>query len=205
MILERYQKEIEAIKESLKKHIPYSFRSSFKEDKSAAVLCLIGYREEHPSEPHLLLIKRTERVGDPHSGQMAFPGGMFEEGVDDSHLNTALRETIEEIGINAEELVEVLGGLPSLTTPSQIRIEPFVGVLRQPLEALKIQLQSEEVSHSIWVRLKTLQSVYKKEKIKRGLMEFETDVFQVNEYRVWGATGAMIRNLLDRLEMDSDH
>ncbi|MDH3300322.1 MAG: CoA pyrophosphatase [Acidimicrobiia bacterium] len=46
----------------------------------------------------LLLIQRAERLGDPWSGQMAFPGGRTDP-TDASPESTAMRETREEIGL----------------------------------------------------------------------------------------------------------
>ena len=49
--------------------------------------------------PSVLLIRRAERTGDPWSGQVAFPGGKKQEG-DLTARDTAVRETMEEVGID---------------------------------------------------------------------------------------------------------
>ena len=51
---------------------------------------------ENAGDPEILLIRRAERKGDPWSGHMAFPGGR-EDARDESLLETALRETREEL------------------------------------------------------------------------------------------------------------
>ncbi|KAG2379066.1 hypothetical protein C9374_007704 [Naegleria lovaniensis] len=48
----------------------------------------------------VLFMKRVERNGDVWSGHVCFPGGKFEENVDNNLYDTAVRETCEEIGVN---------------------------------------------------------------------------------------------------------
>ena len=72
----------------------------------AAVLIPIFLKDER-----LLFTKRTEFVKH-HQGQIAFPGGRFEE-KDNNLLTTALRETNEEVGIKPED-IEVLGKLDTV-------------------------------------------------------------------------------------------
>lgn len=71
--------------------------------------------ESRPVETHLVLIRRA-RDESAHSGQMAFPGGKV-EGADPCTLETALRETLEEIGFDARDL-RYLGSLGYFGTMS---------------------------------------------------------------------------------------
>lgn len=74
---------------------------------------------------HTLMIRRPEYPG-IHSGQMAFPGGRYEE-CDTTMQDTALREMEEEIGIRAGS-VQVAGPLTQLyIPPSNYMVHPFVG------------------------------------------------------------------------------
>jgi 8-oxo-dGTP pyrophosphatase MutT (NUDIX family) len=186
---------------ALELDFPYSFRS-LNSGTPSAVLMLWGFSDHSEgSEPHLLLSKRTETTGS-HKGQYAFPGGVFEESdaERDGLLTTALRETYEEVGIDAENDVDVFGKLPELSTPSGFRIHPYVGTLRESIHAKEILVQASEIDFTLWVPLSTLVSSYRVERILIGDREFDTDVFHFDGHRVWGATGAMIRNFLDRLE-----
>ena len=83
----------------------------------------------------LLLIRRTERPKDLHSGQVGFPGGRVEP--DDANCDAAaLREAQEEIALPAEQ-VQILGRLRKLRTVSNFLVQPVVGVIPwpQPLRA----------------------------------------------------------------------
>lgn len=173
-------------------------RSSTK--TPAAVLILFAYsRVAAAAGPSLLLIKRTESV-QTHKGQMAFPGGLCEPGDVGVAVRTALRETEEEVGIPSES-IRLLGELPDLVTATGFLIQPVVGVLKQSLEDIFLKPSPEEIADVIWVALQALlnPAIYRKEYLSVGASSYPIDVFQLGEHRVWGATAAMIRNLLDRL------
>lgn len=79
---------------------------------------------------HIVFIKRTETVS-THKGQYSFPGGASEL-TDGSMLETALRESQEEIGLRSED-VEVLGELDDqITTTSNFVITSFIGLIPWP-------------------------------------------------------------------------
>src|ERR1700680_3050243 len=74
----------------------------------------------------ILLIKRAEHMDDPWSGHVALPGGR-EEPADASLQETAVRETLEETGIDLARDGEVLGALDDLrptTAPNTILVRP---------------------------------------------------------------------------------
>ena len=79
-------------------------------------------------EPHVLLMKRAERDGDPWSGHISLPGGRFEP-EDVSLLTTAIRESREELAIDLGSM-QLLGALPVMhpftSGPSGIEVTPFV-------------------------------------------------------------------------------
>lgn len=78
---------------------------------------------------NLLFIRRSVS-NDPHSGQVAFPGGRMES-TDLSPEAASLRETHEEIGVSPTD-VEVLGKLPPLLTVTNYQIQPVVGIIPYP-------------------------------------------------------------------------
>jgi len=94
----------------------------------AAVLVPMVAREGRIS---LLFTQRTPHLA-AHAGQISFPGGRVES-ADASRVDTALRETEEEIGL-AREHVQVLGTLPEYSIPSGFRITPVVGWINAPFD-----------------------------------------------------------------------
>lgn len=78
------------------------------------------------AEPEIVLTRRAARGG-PHSGQVAFPGGMRSSG-DYDLVETALRETREEVGLGAEG-VEIIGSLSQVVSRHGILVTPYVGLV----------------------------------------------------------------------------
>src|SRR5499433_4515658 len=96
---------------------------SDREIRPAAVLVPVVKRDNGLT---VLFTRRTAHLHD-HAGQISFPGGRSEPG-DASPGETALRETLEEIGLEPER-VEILGHLPEYTTVTGYRVTPVVGLL----------------------------------------------------------------------------
>lgn len=166
----------------------------------SAVLILFGIQKGKYS---LLLVRRSERVG-THQGQMAFPGGVAtlrEMGDTEGDIQTALRETWEEVGISSEQ-IKVLGKLPKISTMTGFWITPVVGVLKSSGQDISMRIDSREIAEVVWIPLDVLldSKSYQEEVKMLGKLEYRMDVFQVEDYKIWGATGAMIKNLLERVE-----
>ena len=98
-----------------------------------------------PDPLSVLLIRRSEREGDPWSGHVALPGGRAE--LEDVDLAaTAIRETAEEVGVLLDR-TQLLGALddvaPRSSVPRIFTVRPFVfGLASQP----SLQLSSEVAS-----------------------------------------------------------
>ena len=89
--------------------------------KKSAVLVLLFPEDETIKT---VLIKRPVYDG-VHSGQVAFPGGKFDD-IDIELKQTALRETFEEIGVQSAE-IEIIGQLTDLyINPSNFLVSPFI-------------------------------------------------------------------------------
>lgn len=185
----------EKLKAALSLEIPYPERPHVRAGTPAAVLVLFGVN--HAGETQLLMTRRTETV-ETHKGQMAFPGGVctLGEGCEDA----ALRETFEEVGLLPRH-VQVLGVLDELSTPSGFTITPIVGVLDMPTEQADLLLNPDEIAEAFWIPLRTLLTpgVYRRELASIAGKSYPIHVYQVGPHRIWGATGAMIKNVLDRL------
>lgn len=187
------------LEESLKIEFPYSVRPVL-EGKPAGVLAL--FASSPKQKPHLLITRRTESV-ETHKGQYALPGGMMdaEDEAQEGLITTALRETEEEVGI-ARHAIKPMGSLPKLWTPTGFLITPVVGIITQSYDTISLQPNADEISEAFWVSLSKLKEpgVYKQEMRQIGSVKFPTDVFEIEHHRVWGATGAVLKNLIGRLE-----
>jgi 8-oxo-dGTP pyrophosphatase MutT (NUDIX family) len=189
------------LSEALRLDIPIAWPKA-SGGEAAAVLVLCGWYSGQPSEPALLFVKRTETV-EKHKGQIAFPGGRCEPGdfvEGDPFVAAALRETQEEVGIDPAS-VTVLGRLPELATLTGYTVTPVVGLISKPIESIQLIPQGSEVAEAFWMPISTLStpSNYKQEYFLIGEDRYQTDVFWADIKKIWGVTGSILKNLLDRL------
>lgn len=159
----------------------------------AGVLVPVVYRRDGP---RLLFTKRTEAV-ESHKGQVSFPGGTVEEG-DRDIVQTALREAEEEIGIDRRS-VETLGLLDDHATPSGFVITPVLGLLRSVPE---LHPSPHEVAEIFQVPLAYFASARNVRCERRMFLGREQDVWFYDRapHVIWGATAAIIRGLLVRMQ-----
>ncbi len=158
----------------------------------AAVLFPIVLRDVAPT---VLLTQRTAHLRD-HAGQIAFPGGRVEAD-DRSAVDTALRETEEEIGL-ARERVDILGFLPEYRTGTGFRVTPVVALVRPPFE---LNPDPFEVAEAFEVPLGFLldPANHRRHSLHyRGALRHYF-AMPYGDYFIWGATAGMIRSLADRL------
>ena len=140
-------------------------------------------------------IERARRDGDPWSGHMALPGGRRDAG-DDRLLETARRETLEEIGV-ALAFDSLLGELddlfPNITVLPKVVVRPFVfGLDRRPAVAA-----SGEVAGHLWSSLDTLVAKRQKTHVQTAEGRRRVDAFVLGERIVWGITHRIVSALLD--------
>src|SRR6201996_7456347 len=158
----------------------------------AAVLLPIVLRDE----PMLLFTRRTASLA-RHSGQVSFPGGRAEDG-DLSPVETALRETFEETGIDPGH-VTLAGYLDRYLTGTGFDIQPVVGVLA-PGFALKPD--PREVAQVFEVPLAFLLDPANRRRESRQIEGRERRFHAITwqEHEIWGATAAIIVDLVSRLD-----
>lgn len=149
------------------------------------------------SELHLVLIRRPDYPG-VHGGQISFPGGGREG--EESLRATALRETLEEIGVPSDT-VTVIGQLsPLYTPPSNFCIYPFVAFrTERPI----FRPDPNEVAAIIEPPLSHLLDPGTR---KVELWEFRSygerrvPFFDVDGHKVWGATAMILSEFITLLE-----
>ncbi|MFB0560935.1 MAG: CoA pyrophosphatase [Candidatus Lokiarchaeia archaeon] len=162
----------------------------------AAVFLLLFKRD---GECYVLFTRRTESVK-YHKGQISFPGGAFDE-EDGTLLNTAFRETFEEVGLSREN-IEVLGGLDDIVTfTSRYIVTPFVGFLKhQPDGSYKIN--KYELEEVIEVPLSVLldERNFREELHEYFGQTVTVYFYDYNGHIIWGATAMMLKQFLDLLK-----
>ncbi len=158
--------------------------------KKSAVLVLL-YKEN--KQVFIVFIKRAEDGGS-HSGQIAFPGGKVEK-FDKNFIETALRETEEEIGVSKKP-IKVLGKLTSLFIPvSNYDVQPIVGILNKKP---KFKRNISEVAEIYCVNLidlinaKVINKTFKIHNI-----EISAPFYILNKIEIWGATAMVVSEFIE--------
>ena len=156
----------------------------------AAVFVLFAACE---GEPGILLTRRSQNVA-RHKGEVAFPGGVEEPG-DADPLDTARRETVEELGVRPED-IEPWGALSPLVTSTGFLVLPFTGRLANPD---RMSPSADEVSEAFRMPVSTLLdpgcvrdiSVLEGDELKRGR------AYAWDGRVVWGATARILSEVAD--------
>ena len=181
------------MEKSLRKLLDHREKQYIVDSKriTSAVLVPIYFWEE---DYHIIFIRRTKTVK-AHKGQISFPGGICEK-EDKSTMDTALRESHEEIGLLVED-VEILGELDDeITTTSNYIVSPFVGIIQWPYHLTK---NKDEVDEILNVPLPALldrdcltpdTETLNGKKVDSYAYHYEGDV-------IWGATARILYKLLD--------
>ncbi len=155
-----------------------------------------------PAPDAILLIRRAEREGDPWSGQMGLPGGRS-AAADRDLLDTAIRETREEVGIALRQS-ELVGALDDVAPRSPhlppLMVRPFLFLLtRRPTV-----IPNPEVADHLWVEWKSLAhpDSYRPFAIRLGGLLREFPAYHVSPVPVWGMTERILAPLVELLTAD---
>ena len=149
-------------------------------------------------ELRVILTRRSSRLNN-HKGEVAFPGGRVDEG--ETPREAALREAWEEVGLPPDS-VRIIGQLESLMTmASASSITPYIGVIDHVPELVPSPHEVERIFDVSLVEL-TDANCYREEIWDYADGTFPVWFFEVEGDTVWGATGRMLRRLLDLLLLD---
>ncbi|PLX16767.1 MAG: coenzyme A pyrophosphatase [Salinivirgaceae bacterium] len=162
--------------------------------RQSAVLILLYEKND---ELELIMIKRAEYDG-VHSGQIAFPGGKKESN-DNDLMETAFRETKEEVGLNRTQ-IDIMGKLSPLWIPvSNMCVHPYVGFYNaDPI----FVIQEKEVQKVLTFPLKEL---LKEKTITKSIFSgrkysIEAPCYKVNGEKIWGASAMILSELITILK-----
>ncbi len=155
--------------------------------KHAAVLVLV-VNHPGPKMPTIVFTQRTAHLTD-HAGQISFPGGRVEPHDVDAAA-TAIRETVEETGVNAQ-MIDVVGTLPQYTTGTGYRITPVVAWADQPLQYSPDEREVSEVFEVPAPFLLDPRNHRQESAMYKGRMR-EYFAIPYNNRYIWGATAGML-------------
>ncbi|MFZ8997214.1 MAG: NUDIX hydrolase [Ilumatobacteraceae bacterium] len=164
---------------------------AFPDARPAAVLVALADGADGPS---VLLTRRSWELRH-HRGEISFPGGRMDPG--ETPLDTALREADEEVGLDPRS-VRIHGELEHLNTVvSRSYIVPKVGALTERVDLVG---RTMEVDRVIWVPLAELTrpDTYRSEVWGTGATARVLHFFHLDDETIWGATGRMLYDLLEK-------
>lgn len=164
---------------------------------AAVLLCLYGPAPDF----RVIYTVRTQEV-EHHKGEISFPGGVRDP-EDASLVDTALRESFEEVGIAAKD-VTVLGLLDDTVTISNFVVTPVVG--RIELHPYEFILHEVEVGELLEVPLSHLMDPANQQHDPRNRLGQlrPTPSYRFGHHLIYGATAAMTTGFLDLLRQVRD-
>ncbi len=166
-----------------------------KNPRKAAVLMLFYPKD---SITHLALIVRNSYPG-VHSSQIGFPGGKVEDS-DIDLMETALRETHEEVGIHPEKIQIVKPFSEIYIPPSNFLVAPFMGISNEELTFIPDLDEVKRVLEFSIADFLDDKSVTKVKMSTSYATDIEVPAFMVDKYIVWGATAMMMSELKETIK-----
>lgn len=159
--------------------------------RRAAVAAVL---HDEPAGPRVLLMKRTERAGDPWSGHISLPGGRHDKS-DADLLETAVRETREELAIDLSGS-RLLGNLPTLSPlssgPQGIEVTPFVFITPEPVEPRL----SAEAAAAFWLPIETAMSGVLDDMYTYPGTDRQFPSWRYEGHTIWGLTFRILAELV---------
>lgn len=167
---------------------------------------------EVDNELHLLFEVRSLELNH-QPGEICFPGGKIED--NESPIQSAIRETIEELNISKEN-IEIIAELSPITTLFNVVIYPFCGFINNTLlenikystdevgsiftVPLRLLLEQDPLVHTLGVQL-NISEDFPFELIgndyKWKTSNYPIYFYQYNNYIIWGLTARIVKELLD--------
>jgi 8-oxo-dGTP pyrophosphatase MutT (NUDIX family) len=164
--------------------------------RSAVLVALF----DEDGETRLILTRRSSTLRE-HRGEVAFPGGRSDNG--ETPIETAVRETHEEVGIAPTAITPVSSLSPIVTFAFQSAIFPIVGFLEEP-PVMVTDPAEVELAFSVALADLLADGAFLEERWHRSVSPFPSDAegyFPIYLYRLphdllWGATARVVTELL---------
>jgi 8-oxo-dGTP pyrophosphatase MutT (NUDIX family) len=151
---------------------------------------------EHDRDLYFLLTLRTDKV-ETHKNQISFPGGVRDP-KDSELVQTALRESWEEVGLAAES-VTILGEFDEYYSITDLIVTPFVGWLDSLSRLTPSPDEVQEILRVPWSIFRN-DDLLRIEMRRRFEREMKIYFYQFGEKEVWGLTAQIIRDFLQLIE-----
>ena len=176
--------DIEQIRSALTSEINPTPLSELDENELASVLIII-----YGKEPTILMTEKAQTLK-VHAGEIAFPGGKWCE-KDKDLLETAIRETKEELCLDVSK-EQVVGQLDSvITLNSKYKITPFIAFLEN-IPSLKANSEVESILH---IPLISFLSTMADDNLTEHQSIKEIHTFTFEKYNIWGASARMLKQI----------
>ncbi|MGD9660691.1 MAG: CoA pyrophosphatase [Porticoccaceae bacterium] len=181
---------LDLIKDKLQHRPPYSIHPLVDGTQREAAVLLALTRS---ADPRVVFIRRAVHLNS-HQGQVAFPGGMWEP-ADTCLLDTALRESEEEIALPRSQ-VEVVAALEPKVTIFSVRVSPFVGFIP---EGLQFVPELAELDAVFQVPLSYLldEENYTRTKLTSAGSLYDAPCVLFEGFCIWGFTFRVLLDFLD--------
>ena len=155
--------------------------------KASVLICVYA---NHQGNACFALMERPVNK-DVHSGQICLPGGK-KEAFDDSNWITSIRETQEELGLDAKKMKFIKALTSIYIPPSNFIVYPFISLYeKKPI----FKIDKNEVEKVFDVPFKSLLNDISQIKIKISnnyMNENNVPAFKFNDNIVWGATAMIL-------------
>ncbi len=174
---------LDDLKSTLSSHISPKIESDEKYRLASVLVVIYG------KDPIVVMTEKPKHMKF-HAGEISFPGGKFDAN-DSDLLETALRETSEEIGLTITR-DQVIGQLESvITLNSGFLIIPFVSVIDE-IPSLSANSEVEQIFHiPLEPFLKTMAP--DPDPSHNILQEMYT--FEYQNQIVWGASARILKQI----------
>ena len=178
---------LKKIRQGLADHNP--LKNSIIQKRASVLIPLL----ESEGELFILLTQRSEHLHS-HAGQVSFPGGK-QDTQDANSLETALRETHEEIGLPPEK-VEIIGTLDQILSLHYYLVTPFVALI--PDDFVPIPNTGEiEAVFKVPLTFFMNGDNHRTEEFKTPIATVFAHHFDFQGYDIWGLTAKLILRLLE--------
>jgi 8-oxo-dGTP pyrophosphatase MutT (NUDIX family) len=176
--------DIEQIRSALTSEIKTVPPAELDGNELASVLIII-----YGENPFVIMTKKASTLK-VHAGEISFPGGKWCE-KDQDILETAIRETKEELCLDVSK-EHVIGQLDSvITLNSKYRIIPFIAILDE-IPSLTANSEVESILH---IPLAPFLNTMDEDDLPEHRSIKEMYTFTFEKYNVWGASARMLRQI----------